>query len=98
MQTRILECGKIDFLASFTTMRTKTFKKFTIFLVFRKTDLISYNPEIVLQKIRPANSKTTPFSPIILPLSVNLFSGICNKTPQQCKQVVGQACILLNTN
>ncbi|MCJ1347006.1 hypothetical protein MMC31_005226 [Peltigera leucophlebia] len=38
-------------------MRTKTFKKSTILSAFRKTGLISYNPEIVLQKIRPADSQ-----------------------------------------
>ncbi len=97
MLTRISEFGKLDFLASLTTMRAKTFKKSTILSAFKKTGLISYNPEIVLQKIRPANSQTPPFQPVTSPLPSDPFSGICNETPQRCEQVVGQARTLLNT-
>ena len=58
MQTGIPKFGKLDFLASLTTIRTKTFKKFTILSAFRKIGLIPYNPKIILQKIRLANSQT----------------------------------------
>ncbi len=77
-------------------MRAKTFKKSTILSAFRKTRLSPYNPEIVLQKIHPANSQTPPSQPVTPPSPDNPFSGICNKTPQGCEQVVGQARTLLN--
>ena len=97
MRTGIPEFGKLDFLASLTTMRARTFKKSTILSAFRKTGLIPYNPEIVLQKIRPANSQTPPSRPVTPPPPANPFSGICNETPRRCEQVVGQARTLLNT-
>lgn len=81
MQIEIPKFGKLDFLASFTTMRVKTFKKSTILSVFRKTSLIPYNPEIILPKIRLANSQIPLSQLIIPPLLANLFSGICNKIP-----------------
>ncbi len=56
MRTRIPEFGKPDFLDSLTTIRAKTFNKSTILSALRNTGLIPYNPEIVLQIIRPANS------------------------------------------
>ena len=78
-------------------MRAKTFKKSTILSALKKTGLIPYNPEIVLQKIRPANSQTPPSRPVTPLPPANLFSGICNKTLRRCEQVVGQARTLLNT-
>ena len=97
MRIGIPEFGKLDFLASLTTMRAKTFKKSTILLVFRKTGLIPYNPEIVLQKICSANSQTPPSRPVTPLPPANPFSGICNKTLRRCEQVVGQARTFLNT-
>ena len=61
MQTKIPKFGKLDFLANFTIMCAKTFKKSTIFSTFRKTDLIPYNLKIVLQKICSANSQISSF-------------------------------------
>ncbi len=69
------------FLASLTTIRAKTFKKSTIFSVFRKTGLIPYNPEIILQKIRPANGQIPPSRPVTPPPTPTPFRSICNKTP-----------------
>ena len=97
MQTGIPEFGKLNFLASLTTIFAKTFKKSTILSAFRKTGLLPYNPEIVLQKIRPANSQTPPSRPVTPPPPSNLFSGICNETPRRCEQIVGQTRTLLNT-
>ncbi len=97
MRTGIPEFGKLDFLASLTTMRAKTFKKSTILTEFKKTSLIPYNPEILLQKIRPVNSQTPVSRPVTPPPPANSFNGICNKTPRRCEQVVGQARTLLNT-
>ncbi|MCJ1349797.1 hypothetical protein MMC31_008038 [Peltigera leucophlebia] len=57
----------------------------------------AYNSEIVLQKIRPANSQTPPSRPVTPPPPANPFSGICDETPRRCEQVVGQARTLLNT-
>ena len=97
MQTRIAEFGKLDFLASFITMHIKTFKKSTIFLAFRKTGLISYNPEIVLQKICSANSQIPLSRPVTPSSPSNSFSGIYNKTPRRYEQVIGQIRTLFNT-
>lgn len=97
MQTGILKFGKLEFLASLTIIRTKTFKKSTTFSAFKKTSLISYNSKIIMQKICPINNETLLFQPVTSPPLANLFSGICNKTPQWCKQMIGQAHTLLNT-
>lgn len=96
MQIGILKFGKLDFLASLITICAKPFKKFTIVSGFKKTSLIPYDPEIVLQKICFTNSQTflswpvTPLSP------ANLFSDICNKILRECEQIVGKAYILFN--
>ena len=97
MRTGIPEFSKLDFLASLTTMRAKTFKKSTILLAFKKTGLIPYNPEIVLQKIRRTNDQLPPSRLITPPPPASPFSDICNETPQRCEQVVSQARILFNT-
>ncbi len=97
MRTGIPKFGKLEFLASLTTMHAKTFKKSTILSAFRKTGLIPYNPEIVLQKVRPANGQTPPSRLVTPSPPANSFSGICNETPRRCEQVVCQARTLLNT-
>lgn len=94
MQTGIPESSKLDFLASLTTMRAK---KKTLLSEFKKTGLILHNPEVVLQKICPANSHTPPSRPLTPSPPANPFSGICNKTPRRCERDVGQAPTLLNT-
>ncbi len=97
MRTGIPEFGKLDFLASLTIVRAKIFKKPTILSAFKKTGLILYNPEIVLQKICSANSRSTSSWPVTPLHPANPFSNIFNKTPRRCEQVVGQARTLLNT-
>ena len=52
--------GKLKFLAKFQVMRTQTFKKSTIQSAFKRTGIIPYNPEDVLNKsahcqVRPGN-------------------------------------------
>ena len=44
--------SKVEFLAAFNTFRAKAFKSTTITSAWRKTGLIPYNPEVVLQKVR----------------------------------------------
>lgn len=61
MQIRISKFGKLNVLASLIIMHIKTFKKFIILLVFKKTSLILYNPKIVLLKICPANNQMSLF-------------------------------------
>lgn len=51
IQTKISKFNKLKFLANFTIILIKTFKKFTFFLIFKKIGLIFYNLEIILQKI-----------------------------------------------
>lgn len=58
MRTGVPEFSKLDFLASLTTIRAKIFNKSTILSAFKNSGLIPYNPEIILQKFRPANSQT----------------------------------------
>ncbi len=48
---------KLEFLAAFQSFRNKTFKTSTIKHAFKQTELVSYNPEIVLEKVR-ANQLT----------------------------------------
>ena len=45
--------NKIEFLHAIDSIRANTFKKSTILSSWRKSGLIPFNPEIVLQKIRP---------------------------------------------
>ena len=97
MRTRIPKFSKLDFLASLTTMRAKTFQKSTVLSAFKKTDLIPYNPEMVLQKIRTTNHLLPPSRPVTPPPPANPFSGICNETPRRCEKVFSQARTLLNT-
>ena len=64
MRTGTPEFSKLDFLASLTPVRAKTFQKSTILSSFKKISLISHNPELVLQKIRPRNGQITLSRPV----------------------------------
>lgn len=44
--------SKTEFLAAFNTFRAKAFKSTTIVSAWKKTGLIPYNPEIVLEVVR----------------------------------------------
>jgi len=44
--------GKLEFLAAFQTFRNQTFKDTTIRHAFEITGLVSYNPEVVMEKVR----------------------------------------------
>ena len=59
--------GKLEFLAKFQTMRTQTFRKSTIQSAFRKTGLIPYNPEVVLQQVRTLPRFTRTITPRLHP-------------------------------
>jgi hypothetical protein len=54
-----IQITKVEFLAAISDIRRKTFKESTIYSAFTKTGLIPFNPEVVLQKIKP----TTPSPP-----------------------------------
>ena len=43
--------SKLEFLAKFQTMRNQIFKKSTIKSVFKTTELIPYNLEVIFQKV-----------------------------------------------
>ena len=62
------EFDRLDFLAAFNWMRSKTFTSQTIQSAFRKTGFWPYNPEVVLIKIRALQPRaTTPESaPVLL--------------------------------
>lgn len=57
MQIKIFKFYKLDLLVSLIVIYIKTFQKSTIFFDFKKTDLIFYNPELVLQKIHSINNQ-----------------------------------------
>jgi hypothetical protein len=48
----IFDFNRLDFIAAFNEMRTKTFKSSTIISSFAETGLIPYNPEKVLAPLR----------------------------------------------
>lgn len=74
---------KIEFLAAFNRFRTQAFKDTTIRSAWKKTELISYNPAIVLDKIRETTRSSTPppsqsFVPLITtPRIVHELAEIC---------------------
>ena len=88
--------GKLEFLAKFQTMRTKTFKKSTIQSAFRNTGLIPYNPEVVLQKVRalPRSTRTVTPPP---PDSTNEMTSVCTTTPHRPHEIKNQAHTLINS-
>lgn len=81
IQTKIPKFGKLCFLTNIITMRVKIFKKSTTLLAFKKTGLIVYNSDNILQKIYLPNSQTFSSQLITPPLFFNPFSGIYNKKP-----------------
>jgi len=60
--------GKLEFLAAFRSFRNKTFKTSTIKHGFKQTGLVSYNPEIVLEKVRANQLARAPRTPSPSPL------------------------------
>lgn len=44
--------AKLEFLAAFESFRNQTFKADTIRYVFKSTCLVSFNPDVILDKIR----------------------------------------------
>lgn len=57
-ETDIMSSQTSNFLARITNIRLQAFKRNTIKASFRKTGLLSFNPEIVMQKLQellPAN-------------------------------------------
>ncbi len=74
--------SKTEFLAAFNTFRAKAFKSTTIVSAWKKTGLIPYNPEIVLEVVRntlPPPRETTPEAPEYTPLA---------ETPRTIRQVI----------
>lgn len=57
IQIKNFKFHKLDFLVNLIVIHIKTFQKSTIFFDFKKTDLISYNPELILQKIHFINNQ-----------------------------------------
>ena len=55
-----IQITKVEFLATILDIRRKTFKKSTIYSAFAKTGLIPFNPEVVLQKIKPVTPSLPP--------------------------------------
>ena len=88
--------GKLEFLAKFQVMRTQTFKKSTIQSAFKRTGLIPYNPEVVLQQVRALPSSTRAITP---PPSnpTNEMSSVCTTTPHRPHEIKNQAITLINS-
>jgi len=51
-RTGCSDFNKFEFLAAITLIRQQAFKPSTIISAFRKTGLIPYNPEIVLERLQ----------------------------------------------
>lgn len=52
MQDNEIDLDKLDFLAMFYQMHKKTFTRSIIFFVWQKTNLIFYNPGVIIWKIQ----------------------------------------------
>ena len=64
---------KLEFLAAISDVRRQAFKKSTIHSAFAKTGLIPFNPNVVLQKIRPVTPpapETGLSSTVATPLTI----------------------------
>jgi len=61
----------LEFLDTITSIRQKTFKKTSIQSSFRKTDLIPYNPEYVLNNLREQYEQQSP-PPVLLKVNVTV--------------------------
>ena len=72
--------SKVEFLAAFNTFRAKAFKSTMITSAWRKTGLIPYNPEVVLQKVRES---LPPPREITLPSSIQSIQ----ETPRTVRQL-----------
>lgn len=77
-----------DFLAAFNQFRIKTFKPSSILSAWRKTGLIPYNPEIVLEKIRPKDVpqmrvEYTPMRPGRTPSPPSISLPFTPKKPRE---------------
>jgi len=55
-----IQITKLEFLAAISDIRHKTFKESTIHSAFQKTGLIPFNPDMVLQKIKPITPSPPP--------------------------------------
>ena len=76
-------------------MHTQTFKKSIIQSAFRRTGLILYNDEVVLQQVRalPRFARTITPPP---PDPTNKVTSICTITPHRLHEIKNQAHILIN--
>ena len=73
-------------------MREKTFTEATIRSAWKKTGLISFNPKMVLDKIREAENPHT-LRPTTLP-STPIPDTILDRTPHNSKEIIDQGKIL----
>ena len=55
-----IQITKVEFLAAISDIQRKTFKESTIYSEFTKMGLIPFNPEVVLQKIKPTTPSPLP--------------------------------------
>ncbi len=73
-RTGCTEFTKMEFLAALSSIRGKTFKSSSIVSAFRKTDLVPYDPQVVLAKLRenrpPEQPKTPTPEPPGSPLAI----------------------------
>jgi hypothetical protein len=51
---------RAEFLSAFDRIRKDTFKKITIHSAFRKTGLILFNPNVVIERMCEKNDVITP--------------------------------------
>jgi hypothetical protein len=63
-RTGCSDFNKLEFLTAITSIRRQTFKPSTIVSAFRKTGLIPYNPEIVLERLQEYSAEPRTPSPL----------------------------------
>ena len=88
-----VEFGKLQFLAEFQNIRSKTFTEATIYSAWKKTSLISFNPEMMLSKIREYQNiqSTVCFT---TPPSTSISNTILDCIPHSAKEIVEQRVVL----
>ncbi len=73
-------------------MRERTFTEATICSAWKKTGLISFNPEVVLGKIR--ETQNTHSSRPTTPPSTPILDTILDRTPYSSKEIIDQGKVL----
>ena len=95
-RTGCTDFNKSEFLTAITSIRQQTFKNTTIRSAFRKTGLIPYNPQIVIEKLReyepkqvldPRTSSPTPAIATCDPFNTPATVRTLKRHSEQIKEI-----------